>query len=206
MGNERKIEDYDRVLVVEGYGDLLFYAEVLEELGRDEKVFIKELGGNFGIRAKLETFVNPGLLNSKSAIAFIFDADTSPDVTRNSREQLLSELTGQAVVDAKWTAGKPSIGLFIVPGGNQVGEIETLVWNSWANDAQNARQKQCIESYITCMQGAGATAHSEAKGLVGALLAIKCDDDPRLGPGARNNVFDLTRPELLPLRTFLSGF
>lgn len=206
MANERKIEDYDRVLVVEGYGDLLFYAEVLEELDRHEAVFIKELGGNFGIKAKLEALVNPGLLNSKSAIAFIFDADTTPEATRNSREQLLSELTGQAVADARWTGGKPNIGLFIVPGGNQVGEIETLVWNSWANDEANAQQKQCIEGYVTCMQGAGVQAHSEAKGLVGALLAIKYDDDPRLGPGARNNVFDLTRPELLPLRTFLSGF
>jgi hypothetical protein len=44
------------------------------------------------------------------------------------------------------------------------------------------------------------------KGLIGALLAVKSDEDPRLGPGARENVFDLARPELTKLREFLSGF
>jgi hypothetical protein len=96
--------------------------------------------------------------------------------------------------------------LFIVPGGNQTGEIETLVWNSWANDEANAAEKRCIESYIACMEAAGPTAHSPAKGLIGALLAVKSDEDPRLGPGARDNVFDLMRPELEALRAFLSGF
>ena len=57
-----------------------------------------------------------------------------------------------------------------------------------------------------CMQTANATAHSPAKGLVGALLAVKNDEDPRLGPGARRNVFNLGRPELQQLRVFLSGF
>ena len=88
MADQRKIEDYDRILVVEGYSDLLFYAEVLEELGTNEKVFIKELGGKAGTRAKLETLLSPGLLNSKSAIAFIFDADTAAETTRQSLQEL----------------------------------------------------------------------------------------------------------------------
>ncbi len=206
MANERKIEDYDRVLVVEGYSDLLFYAKVLKELGAHEKVFIHKLGGKAGMKAKLETLVSPGLLDSKSAIAFIFDADTAPEATRTSLQNRLSEITGKRVVDGQWTGGKPNIGLFIVPGGDQEGEIETLVWNSWANDEANAAEKRCVEGYISCMQIAGAPAHSPAKGLIGALLAVKNDEDPRLGPGARKNVFKLGRPELRKLRDFLSGF
>jgi hypothetical protein len=206
MANEREIEDYDRILVVEGYSDLLFYVEVLEELGVHQKVFIKELGGKAGTKATLETLLSPGLLDSKAAIAFIFDADTSPEATRNSLQNLLSEITRKRVVDGQWTGGKPNIGLFIVPGGEQDGEIETLVWNSWANDEANETEKRCVEGYISCMQTAGATAHSPAKGLIGALLAVKNDEDPRLGPGARQNVFKLGRPELRKLRDFLSGF
>jgi hypothetical protein len=206
MANERKIEDYEQVLVVEGYSDLLFYAEVLEELGAHEKVFIKELGGRTGLKAKLETLVNPGLLNSKSAIAFIVDADVAPETTRNSLQGLLSAITRQPVVDGQWSGGKPKIGLLIVPGGNQAGEIEDLVWDSWASDTANAAEKRCVEGYISCMQSAGSTAHSPAKGLIGSLLAVKYDEDPRLGPGARRNVFKLGRPELQKLRDFLSGF
>ena len=102
--------------------------------------------------------------------------------------------------------GTPKIGLFIVPGGNQPGEIETLVWNSWASDAANTQQRQCIMDYVACMQSAGKAAHSADKGRIGALLAIRSDEDPRLGPGARDNIFDLTRPELSLLRAFLGGF
>jgi hypothetical protein len=206
MAGKRDIDDYDRILVVEGYGDLLFYAEVLEKLGVHEKVFIQELGGNARRNKKLETFVSPGLLASKSTIAFVFDADNAPDSTRTSLQTILSEITHQSIVDGQWSGGKPNIGLLIVPGGNQIGEIETLVWNSWANDVANAAKKQCIEGYIACMQTVGAAAHSPAKGLIGALLAVKNDEDPRLGPGARGKVFDLERPELQPLRLFLSGF
>jgi hypothetical protein len=206
MTNERSIDDYDRILVVEGYSDLLFYAEVLEELGTHEKVFIKELGGKTETKAKLETLVSPGLLNSKSSIAFIFDADNAPGNTRNRLQNLLSEITHQRVVDGQWSGGKPNIGLLIVPGGDQAGEIETLVWNSWASDAANEAEKRCVESYISCMQNAGATAQSPAKGLISTLLAVKYDEDPRLGPGARRNVFNLGRPELQALREFLSGF
>jgi len=206
MANSRKIEEFDYVLVVEGYGDLLFYAEMLEEVGKNEEVFIKQIEGIFEYETKLETLINPGFLASKSAIAFIFDADTNPQARRSSFEALLTRLTGQAVVNGQWTEGSPKIGLFIVPGGDQVGEIETLVWNSWASDGANDQQKQCIESYVACMEGAGAAAHSAPKGLIGALLAIKSDEDPRLGPGARDNVFDLKRLELFPLKTFLSGF
>jgi hypothetical protein len=203
---KRNIEAYDRILVVEGYGDLLFYAEVLEDLGVHEKVFIQELGGNARRNAKLGTFVSPGLLDSKSAIAFIFDADAAPEATRNSLQNLLSKITGKPVVDGQWSGGRPNIGLFIVPGEGQPGEIETLVWNSWAGDAANATQKQCVEGYIACMQTAGTTAQSPAKGLIGTLLAVKNDEDPRLGPGARGNVFNLGRPELEKLRDFLSVF
>jgi hypothetical protein len=206
MASKRNIEDYDCILVVEGYSDLLFYAEVLEKLDAHEKVFIKELGGKGEKKAKMETLLSPGLLDSKSAIAIIVDADSAPATTRNSVENLLSGIVGKPVVDGQWSGGKPKIGLYIVPGGDQAGEIETLVWNSWASDAANAAQRRCVEGYISCMQDAGATAQSPAKGLISTLLAVKYDEDPRLGPGARRNVFNLGRPELQALREFLSGF
>ncbi len=200
------IEEYDRVLVVEGYSDLLFFAEVLEAIGKHGQVFIQELEGKSGLSTKLEALINPGLLGSKTHIGFIFDANGDPQGTRENLQNLLTRLAGQNVIDGSWTSGTPKIGLLIVPGESRTGEIETLVWNSWATDVANAQQKKCIEEYVACMRSAGQTAHSPDKGLIGTLLAIRSDDDPRLGPGARDNVFDLTRPELTPLKTFLSGF
>ena len=206
MDKFSKIEEFDRVLIVEGYSDLLFFAEVLEELDKHRQVFIKQLDGTFGLEKKLEDLITPTLLAEKTKIGFIFDADTDAPRTRNKLEQLLSRLTGQTIRDGAWSDGKPSIGLFVVPGCDTNGEIETLVWRSWINDAANAEQRKCIEGFVACMKAQGIESRSPAKAPVGALLAIRHDDDPRLGPGARDNVFDLTRAEFEPLRNFLSAF
>jgi hypothetical protein len=206
MPAKPKIEDFERVLVVEGHGDLYFYAEMLKKLNKYEGVFIQPIGGKSKLPVALETFINPGLLGAKTHIGFIVDADDAPEATRDSLQAKLAELTGQRVFDGQWTGGSPKIGLFVVPGGDLKGEIETLVWNSWANDPKNIPSKNCVEGYVACMSAAGHHAHSPDKGLIGALLAIRSDEDPRLGPGARRNVFDLARPELQPLRHFLDGF
>ena len=206
MAAKKKIESYDHVLVVEGYRDLLFYAEVLEALGKHEDVFIKELGGKDAFSLKLEDFVTPALLAKKLSLAFMVDGDSDPQKTRQTLESVLSRITSQRVVEGKWTGGTPKIGFMVVPDSDTRGEIETLVWQSWSVDPANSAQRKCVEDYVSCMRSQGVSAHSPDKGLIGALLALKSDEDPRLGPGARTKVFDLQRPELQRLRDFLSVF
>ncbi len=203
---EWKIENFDRVLMVEGHDDRIFYAEVLEAVGKHGQVFIHVLGGNKNLKQEAEVLITPTLLERKVAIAFILDADETPVESKQSLQNLLSGLTRQEVIDGKWTEGSPKIGLMIVPGGDAKGEIETLVWKSWSSNQANAAQKQCIEDYVNCMRASNAMAQSPDKALIGALLAVKNDEDPRLGPGARANVFDLNSPHLQSLRQFLAGF
>lgn len=202
-----KLHECKRVLVVEGYSDLLFYAEVLEALQRLQGVFIKEFGGRPHLATKLETFLSPGLLAEKAAIGVIIDADNEPAGTRQSFAARLSKITGQRVEAGCWTAGSPSIGLFIVPGGDKKGEIETLVWEAWSKDPSNADTRTCVDSFLDCMARQGHEAKSEDKGRISALLSVLNDEDPRLGPGARDQkgrrVFDFDRPEYLPLLNFL---
>ena len=202
-----KLKDCPRVLVVEGYSDLLFYAECLKTLGKLDGVYIQPVGGKNNLAGGLETFITPTLLAEKTHLGIIVDADQNPAGTFQSIRAIVSEraernLPGPGI----WTDGTPRIGAFVAPGEGREGEIETLVWQSWSEDPANAAPKDCILSYIACMSGAGHTAHSPDKGLVGALLAIRYDDDSRLGPGAREKVFDLARPEFGALRSFLSGF
>jgi hypothetical protein len=168
---KRKIGDFDRILVVEGYSDLLFYAEVLEAIGKHKQVYIKELGEKDGFSLKLEDLVTPSLLAKQIALAFIVDGDQEPQNTRQSLENLLSRLTGQSVLEGKWTDGNPRIGLMVVPNASTKGEIETLVWQSWSADPENEAQKKCVEDYVACMRPQGVSAHSPDKGFIGALLA-----------------------------------
>jgi hypothetical protein len=204
MAEAPKLETCDRVLVVEGYSDLRFYAELLEVLGRHSGVFIKQFNGRSDLSTKLETFVTPQLLTTKQALGVIVDADSDPQGTSASLAALLSRLTGQTVAPGIWTAGKPRVGFFLTPDGNSSGEVETLVWRAWAGDPANAQPRRCVEEFVACMSKAGFAAHSPDKGVVSALLAIRNDDDPRLGPGAQAKVFDFARPEFAPLKRFLS--
>lgn len=202
-----ELKDCPRVLVVEGYSDLLFYAECLKAINKLEGVFIKQIGGKANLAAKLEAFVTPLLLAEKTHLGIIVDADRNPAGTFLSVQATVAKQTAQTVpVAGAWTDGAPRVGIFVTPDGREEGEIETLVWRAWGGDPVNAAARECVVNFTDCMKTAGHVAHSPDKGLVGALLAIRYDEDPRLGPGARERVFNLHRPEFGPLRTFLSGF
>ena len=205
MPEPPKLEDCDRVLIVEGYSDLLFFAELLEFSGKHGQVFIKHFNGRSDLATKLETFLTPQLLASKKAFGIIVDADVNAESTASELTKLLTRLTSQPVKSGLWTNGKPSVGFFVTPDGASKGEIETLVWRAWSADPANEHPKRCIDEFVGCMSGAGLKAQSPDKGLVSALLAIRNDEDPRLGPGARAKVFDFSRPEYWDLKQFLSG-
>jgi hypothetical protein len=206
MATALKLDQCERVLVVEGYSDLLFYAEVLEAVGKLDGVFIKHFNGREDLQTKLETFLTPQLLLSKVSIGIVVDADASAVKAATNLSSLLTKLTGQTVVQSSWTTATPRLGFFIAPDGTSSGEIETLVWRAWADDPGNAKAQKCVETYCDCMGKAGFHPQSPDKGLVSSLLAIRNDDDPRLGPGARaRNIFDFNRPEYKPLKDFLSA-
>ena len=199
------LKDADRVLVVEGYSDLLFYAEVLESMRLHDTVFIKQFNGKADLTTQLEVFITPDLMR-KRAIGVIVDADQDAGATLLRLQGKLQELTQRRVsANGAWDGEAPRVGLFVTPDGTSPGEIETLVWRAWSTDPINERAKQCVESFRDCMRSANLEPHSPDKALIGALLAIRNDEDPRLGPGARAKVFDFGRPEFVPLRQFLEG-
>jgi lysophospholipase L1-like esterase len=177
-------EDLPRWLVVEGYSDLLFYAEALEFIGLPDRVYIKEFNGRANLDVKLHDLINDGFLFEKTHIGVIVDADTNAATAGNRFAKVLTDLTKQDVGVARWTAGSPHVGLWVAPGGEGPGEIETLAWNAWSSDAKNAGPKACIESFVACMGRAALRAKSPDKALVGALLAVGQDLRFR-SPGVR---------------------
>ena len=206
MPSHPNLDTARKVLIVEGYSDLRFYAELLQYVGAHEQVFIKHFNGRADLETKLETFVTPQLLQSMDAVGVVVDANGDGPATAARLTQQLRSLTNQGVACGAWTHGQPRVGLSIVPSSDGIGEIETLVWRAWSSDVANRNAVECIEAYAVCMQRIGIKANSREKGRIGALLALRNDDDPRLGPGAQAGVFDFGRPELVPLIEFLTGF
>lgn len=207
MPTAPKLQDCPSVLIVEGYSDLRFYAEVLEFLGKHGSVFIKQFNGKSDLMLKLEEFITPQLVAEKTKIAVIVDGDDNPSGTFTGLQNKLAQLTGQTVgAPGGWSSGQPDIGIFVTPDGAKRGEIETLVWDAWSGDPANLPVKKCVEQYRDCMVAAGFIAQSPDKGLVSTLLAIRNDEDPRLGPGAQQRIFDFNRPEFRNLLSFLAKF
>lgn len=208
-----KLEECRRALIVEGYSDLLFYAEIIEPLELDDpsapdgRIFIKEFNGSTDLLVKLEAFLTPALLAEKTAIGIIVDADGNPTGAFTSLQSRLAQLTGVKVPKTgEWAGSLPRIGLFLAPGGNRKGEVETLAWSAFAADPANAGVTACVVAYRECMERAGKKPKSLDKALVGALLAVLNDEDPRLGPGSRAGAFDFRQSEFDELRSFLEGF
>lgn len=207
MSIKPDINDCDRVLVVEGHSDLGFYAEMLEYVNQ-AGVYIQMLHGTGKLKAKLEAFLTPDLLAKKTAIGVVVDADEQPDGRIRAVSNAFKAATQRSVEHGKWNdepPGEARIGFFVVPNGQQTGEIETLAWQAWANDDQNVAARECVDRYLACMSDCGLDAHSPDKGKISALLAVVNDDDPRLGPGARKGIFAFNRPEFQPLIDFLRG-
>jgi hypothetical protein len=201
------IQDFNRVLIVEGYSDLRFYAEVFEAVGKHGDVYIKHFNGKSDLVTNLPIFITPLLLAEKIQIGVIADADDNPAGTFIQLQAALEAISGQRVgASGTWTTGSPRLGLLVVPSATTKGEIETLVWQAWSSDNANIAQTKCVETFTKCMTTAGFSAKSPHKGLVGSLLAIRNDDDPRLGPGTQAKVFDLMRPEFEELRNFLAQY
>jgi len=119
------IEDFDKVLVVEGYSDLRFYAEILEYVGLGNQVFIQEITNRAGLTVSLETLLKPDILATKRMIGVIVDADNAPSRNAQRLEASLTQICGQTVSTGQWSSKTPRIGLWLAPGGGVAGEIET---------------------------------------------------------------------------------
>lgn len=208
--SKRKWKGEPLVLFVEGYSDLTFYIELMEDLGKHNQTFIQDLGGNGRTLLEKEAFLllKPDNLEKIQAVAVLLDADNDGSAAFRSTQAGLKSALGVEILQPKtWVAGpnsKTKYGIFIVGGSDQRGEIETLAWAAWRNQAGNSPLARTVESFVQGVTPEGRPLPKPDKVRIGAMLAVRHTDDPRLGPAARSGTFDFAAPELAELRAFLS--
>ena len=207
MGKKPEEHECDHILIVEGHSDLLFYAAFLHHLGRLEGVFFKEFKGKSNIlkRETLGDYITPKLLAEKKTVGILLDADDNPAGTVQAVTNLLRDITGRDITEGQWQEGEPRLGFFVAPDPQTEGEIETLAWNAFPRDQEHAEMKTAVQNFLTKMAGLGWTPHSPDKGNISAYLAAAFDEDPRLGPGAREEKFPFDSAGFARLRAFLEG-
>jgi len=210
-------KDCNRFLLVEGYSDLTFLAEMLEHLGIGPSegqgatpVFIKEFSGKADLLDQIESWLTPKKLYAAKAIGIVVDADTSTVATRQSLVGRLQRSTELALPrDGGWAphAGGVRLGFHVVPGEgpDDQGEIETLAWRSLHEDASRQPTIDCVESFLAQRRSLQGPVAKPDKARVAAFLSTLTPDDPRLGPGARAKHFPFDARAFAPLRDFLLG-
>lgn len=200
--------DKAQFIVVEGHSDLRFLAEFLEHLGVAERaVDIYESNGMPELVARLDGLIDPGVLERATHIAIVVDGDRTPESHFRLIQTALTRLTKQTVsAPGIWTTGKPALGVFVCPDGVRNGEMEDLAWEAWAGQPGNAAKAGCVEAFLDCMNGKGATVSDldRAKARVGATFAVLHPDDPRLGPAAQQKLIPFDHPALAGLKAFLT--
>lgn len=206
MSNAPLEADCDKLLLVEGATDSMFYRAFLKHIGRLDGVWVKDLGGKKKLlkRTLLEDVLRPDKLKSKHSVAIMVDADENLRGTIDSLQNSLQQIVGRRVEEGNWSEGEPRVGFFVTPDGTNPGEIETLVWNVWAAKDTHAVGKESVLAHLAHMETAGWKVKSPDKGRIAAFLAAAYDEDPRLGAGAREGLFDFNDPGYDRLRNFLN--
>jgi len=206
---KKKIEDFKKVLVVEGRDDVHFFAEFFKAVGKDDEVFIDAIDGRGNLETKLSTLINKRFLAEKTHVGVLVDADDDGRKVANKLVRLLKQLTEREVDEGEWSTNglDVKVGFFVAPHPDEIGEIEDLIWRTFSSDPVHETAVRCVEQFITCMN-AGPTPQNQriAKRRLGSLLAVLHEDDPRLGPAARDRQINFSAPELSRLRDFLIGF
>ena len=193
------------LLIVEGYSDLHFTAEFLEHLGDHTTTDIYEVGGRGNFERLIPELLQPPTLSVAQYVGIILDADDSAAGAFHTIQTVIKRCVDIEVASPGiWTGTRPSYGIFVCPDGTRPGELETGAWEAWATDPANSSHTDCVEGYLECVRKAGVRIKSPDKVRVGTMLAVRNEDDPRIGPGARARIFNFESPALMRLKEFLA--
>ena len=195
------------VLFVEGYGDLRFYAEMMEHVGL-AGVFIQDMGGRTLLKKQAELLLKPNQVASMKSVGVVLDADSDAVAAFESARSSIRDVVGVDVTaPGQWVTSPTGVkfGIFIVGTGPEQPELESLAWFAWTSDSSNAPLRECVEGFIQCTEGKNIRLQSIDKVRVGAALSVLNEDDPRIGPAAQARLFDFEHAAFAELRTFFQG-
>lgn len=134
-------------------------------------------GGIRGVPTLLKAIQTAPKWKNVMSLGIVVDADDGPD-SRLSEIRGWVEAIGLTLNEAyKIHSGKPSIGVFLLPGRGMSGTLEDLLFR----DLQTSRQDlvKCVDQFAKCLRAPPAWPRNEyAKMRVHALLAGCCEEEP----------------------------
>lgn len=136
------------LLLVEGDEDKKLFVTLIQSLGIIG-LQVSPMNGKDNLGSHLKTLKKRtnNFLNI-DAIGIIRDADPNPETALQSVQQSLKNNDLLAPERAMEPEGeKPRVIIMILPGGEQMGSLETLCMKSVADDPA----MECVDKYLTCL-------------------------------------------------------
>jgi 5S rRNA maturation endonuclease (ribonuclease M5) len=207
----RKMNDYGKVIFVEGDDDFHFLCNLLE-IERVKDVYVEKINGKTKLKQALRAFKNIESFNEKESIFVIVDADESFSDTEKSIVSTLNELNISSPKSHNEIAmnGNTKISFFIMPGKNKNGAIEDLIIDhasskavfKFINDFFERIKEE--ESSITSSDPNYAYPNNEKKAKVQVYLSCNKESDSRIGISMKNKTIDTNDNCFNEIKEFIS--
>ncbi|MBJ2639998.1 hypothetical protein JF996_25095 [Salmonella enterica subsp. enterica serovar Typhimurium] len=207
----RKINDYKKVIFVEGDDDFHFLCNLLEIEGIND-VYVEKINGKTKLKQTIRAFKSIESFNEKESIFLIIDADESFSDTERSIISTLNELNISSPSSHNEIAinGSTKISFFIMPGKNKNGAIEDLIIAHackkevfrYIDDLFNKIKEQ--ESIITSLDPDYAYPNNEKKAKVQVYLSCNKESDSRIGISMKNKTIDTDDDCFSEIKEFIS--
>ena len=191
----------DRLLLVEGRDESHLLGKLIETCFSDNgpRIQVMDIGGKtmLGRNLKAVALSRPSL----RSIGIVRDADASPsDSFKSVRDSVQQAGYTPPSAHAGFSDASPSIGIFIVPDGNEPGAIETICRRS----VQDDEVAKCVDVYMECLTPHNALQSTiPDKTFTHAYLAATHDPVARVGEGALQDVWNFQSPAFASLRQFI---
>ena len=197
-------QDRPLLIFVEGTDDAHFVDVVLQDLGADPRhVGIIIVEGTPKFPNSIAMFKKSRNYRNAKGVALIRDADDDFAVAiSDSNKIFLKEFELQVNHAQISSSDIFSVGLFVLPGNEEVGDLEKLCLATVAG----TQLEIDAENYINKVQQSGIL-NKIYKRKAQVFLAGKPDDVCRgAGMGFKKGFFDKNHESLFPLKEFLSKF
>ena len=188
-------------LLVEGKDQQNFFEAFLDHI-HDRSVQVQNFGGVQELRGFLLAFVNMPEFGTVERVGVVRDAE---DDANGAWQSVRSALENAKMPIPKHvgqrSVGKPGVSVFILPGNNQPGMLETLLNQTFANAPIN----ECIDTFFQCVEDLpDQQIQRPDKARSQAYLATWPEPHVSVGVAAMKGYWNLDHSVFGPLRTFLT--
>ena len=189
-------------LLVEGADDKQLFLALFRSIGI-ESVQVEQCGGSPRMRGAIGLISSDRNLHKIRRLGFVRDADDDPAAAFRSVQAALRDYDlpiPDSPVDPTDQSAELAVGVMILPAPNQLGMLETLLAQSFADTPID----ECVSAFLACAAISGdAALKRPEKSRMNAFLSAMPDPNISVGIAAQKGYWNFDHSCFDPVKDFL---